>query len=204
MKTYLKIITLLTFAAGFFSLGCPTQEALKPVSPADVQTYKSTGVVRAVDRDAGRITIDHEEIPGYMTAMQMNEAVRDPQMLDGLKANDKVEFEIERAGSKITITKITKTGEVATVNGGELYKTNCAECHGGSGEGAPKGISLLKGHALEHTEKEYVDQVTNGEGKKMPAFKDKLSPEQIAAVVKFVRGELQKDVPKEEMKEHKH
>ena len=38
----------------------------------------------------------------------------------------------------------------------------------------------------------------------MPAFKDKLSAERIAAVVKFVREDLQKDVSEEERKSHKH
>ena len=91
-------------------------------------------------------------------------------------------------------------GEVA--NGGEIYKTNCAQCHGGLGEGAKKGISLLKGHALKHSEAEYIEQIADGDGKKMPAFKDKLSVEQIAAVVKFVREELQKDVSKDETMKH--
>ena len=168
------------------------------------QTYKAIGVVKSVDTEAGKITIDHEDIPGYMAAMQMNEAVRDAKMLETIKPGDKVEFELERNEAKIIITKLTKIGEVSFLNGGELYKTNCAVCHGGLGEGSPKGISLLKGHALSHSEKEYIAQVLNGKDKKMPAFKDKLSAEQIAALVKFVREDLQKDVSTEERSEHRH
>jgi mono/diheme cytochrome c family protein len=139
-----------------------------------------------------------------MPAMQMSAAVSDAKMLDAVKIGDKVEFDFEDADSKTVITKLNKIGEVAQINGGEIYKANCSECHGGLGEGASKGISLLKGHALKHSESEYVEQVKNGEGKKMPAFKEKLSPEQITAVVKYVREELQKDVPKEEITDHKH
>jgi mono/diheme cytochrome c family protein len=208
MKNYVQLFAVLTFSIGFFAFACQTNNdanktANSPQS-SEKQTYKSVGVVRSIDTDAGKITIDHEDIPGYMSAMQLNEAVSDAKMLETVKAGDKVEFEIERTGTKIVITKLTKIGEVAITNGGEIYKTNCATCHGGIGEGAGRGISLLKGHALKHSEKEYVEQVMNGEGKKMPAFKDKLSAEQIAAVVKFVREDLQKDIPKEEMSEHKH
>jgi mono/diheme cytochrome c family protein len=46
--------------------------------------------------------------------------------------------------------------------------------------------------------------VNNGEGKKMPAFKDKLTAEQIAAAVKFVRGEIQRDVRQDETHVHQH
>lgn len=205
MKNYAKLFAVLIFSTALFALACQTNsEASKPLNFTDKQTYKSVGVVKSVDTDAGKITIDHEEIAGYMAAMEMNEAVRDAKMLETVKAGDKVEFEIERTGSNLVITKLTKIGEVANLNGGEIYKTNCAECHGGLGEGEVKGISLLKGHALKHSEKEYIEQVTNGEGKKMPAFKDKISAEQIAAVVKYVREELQKDISPEERIAHQH
>ena len=76
-------------------------------------------------------------------------------------------------------------------DGAELYKTNCAACHGTSGEGGKKGIPLVSGHALHHTEADYVEQVKDGKDKKMPAFKDKLSPDEIDAVVKYVRNVVQ-------------
>lgn len=202
MKKNTKISAILLFLAFLSALSCSqkTEEA----APADTKTYNSTGVVKIVDTDAGKITIDHEEIPGYMGAMEMNEKVSDAKMVENLKAGDKIEFELQRTNANLLITQIKKIGEVTIVNGGEIYKMNCAECHGGLGEGATKGISLLTGHALNHSEKEYAEQVTNGEGKKMPAFKDKLSPEQIAAVVKFIREDLQKDISPEERAKHKH
>jgi Cu/Ag efflux protein CusF/cytochrome c553 len=183
---------------------CTSQEPLKPVAPDDFKTYKSVGVVKTVDGDGGRLTIDHEEIPGYMEPMEMNEKVRDRGLLNGITPGDKVDFEIERRGSDITISKITKIGVVKLINGGEIYKTSCAECHGPNGEGAKQGISLVKGHALSHPEKEMLERVTNGKDRKMPAFRDKLSPEEITAVVKFVRNEIQKDATPEDREKHKH
>lgn len=201
-KNFLRITFLIISAAIFFA--CQNDQTNSNSAQITYRrTYQSTGVIKAIDIDAGKITLDHEDIPGYMAAMEMTEAVSDPKMLESLKVGDKVEFDLERDGSKLTVTKLTKIGEVVITSGGEIYKMNCAECHGTFGEGAEKGISLLKGHALKHSESEYVARVANGKGKKMPAFKDKLSTGQIAAVVRYVREELQKDVSKPAA-EHKH
>ena len=196
MKNKIKIFALLTFAAAAFAFAC-SDEKSKPSenldSRIDKQTYRSTGVIKKIDTESGNLTIAHDDIPGYMSAMEMNEAVSDKKLLETVKPGDRVEFEIERTGAKIIITKLNKIGEVLMIDGGEIYHTNCARCHGASGEGAEKGIPLISGHALHHSADEYVEQVENGEGTKMPAFKDKLSHEEIAAVVEFVREDLQKD-----------
>jgi len=151
-----------------------------------------------------RVTIDHEEIPGYMSAMEMTEMVADHELLGSIKVGDKVEFEIERRGSAVIYTQFKKIGTAAVINGGEIFKMNCAECHGAKGDGTKKGIPLISGHALDHTDAEYADQVKNGKTGKMPAFNDKLSAEQIAAVVSFVKNTIQADIPPEKRKGHHH
>ena len=205
-RVHTKLLILLVFLTGVFAFSCgQNSEPAKPASPTppEKKIYKSTGVVKTVDTDAVKITVAHEEIPGFMPAMETPLGVSDIKMIETVKPGDKIEFELEQTASNVVITKLNRTGETPTVNGGEIYKTHCAECHGGAGEGAEKGISLLKGHALKHSEKEYIEQVNEGDGDEMPAFKDKLSAEQIAAVVKYIREELQKAIP-EEAKEHKH
>ena len=201
MNYKIKIFAIFTFSIHVFAFACANVETSKTSNNSktnsaaadDKQTYKSTGVIKAIDRENGKITIDHDDIPGYMSAMEMNEAVSDKKLLETVKVGDRVEFEIERTGAKIVVTKLDKIGEVSMIDGGEIYQVNCARCHGASGEGAEKGIPLISGHALHHSADEYVEQVENGEGVKMPAFKDKLSHEEIAAVVEFVREDLQKD-----------
>ena len=165
MKNLYKI-AFIFFAIALF-LACQTDENMltdSKVSPkkSDQQIYKSVGVIKKVDAEKGEITIDHEDIPGYMSAMQMTEPVADKNMLDSIKADDKVEFEIERTGADVIFIKLNKIGEVSVLSGGEIYKENCAKCHSASGEGAEKGISLIKGHALHHSETEYIEQVKNG------------------------------------------
>ena len=174
--------------------------------PVETQTYRSVGVIKAADAEAGKVTIDHEEIPGYMAAMEMTEPVADKALLDGLNVGAKVEFELLREGSKLMFTKFKKIGEVAIINAAEIYKTSCAECHGRKGEGAKKGIPLTSGHALDHTEADFLKTVANGKTKKkdkeMPAFRDKLTPDEIKEVVRFVREVIQKDMKRNEG--HKH
>ena len=194
------ILTALLLIAGI-SLSLNWSKASESNSPAsvDTQTYRSRGVIKAVDTDADRVTVDHEEIPGYMSRMEMNEMVSDHEILNRLDVGDKVEFEILRTGSKVVYTKFTKIGEAALRSGSETYAANCAECHGVKGEGAKKGIPFTSGHALSHSEADFIRTVTNGQAtgkKKMPAFRDKLTKDQIAAVVKFIREDIQKGITK--------
>ena len=85
---------------------------------------------------------------------------------------------------------------VATADGAELYRANCAVCHGAKGEGDKKGIPLISGHALNHTEAQYNAQIRFGKGTKMPAFKDKLTAEEISATVNYVMNTIQAGLPR--------
>jgi len=79
------------------------------------------------------------------------------------------------------------------------YEKNCKLCHGANGEGGPvklddgtklKVPSLREGHALKHPDSDFVKQITKG-GDGMPAFGEKLKPEEINALVQFIRHEFQ-------------
>lgn len=77
-----------------------------------------------------------------------------------------------------------------------LYTQHCAMCHGANGEGQKMGQmnipSLKTGEAIAHSDAELNNYITNGEAKEgMPAFKNKLSKEQIAAMVRYIRQEFQ-------------
>src|SRR3989442_2427374 len=80
-----------------------------------------------------------------------------------------------------------------------VYMKNCKECHGEKGDGGPvkladgtrlKVPSLHEGHALRHPDSDFVKQITKG-GDGMPAFKDKLKPEEIDDLIRFIRHEFQ-------------
>ena len=50
--------------------------------------------------------------------------------------------------------------------------------------------SLREGHALDHPDSEFLEQITKG-GDGMPAFKDKLKAEDMDALVRLIRHEFQ-------------
>ena len=65
------------------------------------------GEVRKVDKDAKKITIKHGPMPSLdMPAMTMVFQVKDPAMLEQVKAGDKVKFEAQKLGGAFTVTKI--------------------------------------------------------------------------------------------------
>ena len=78
------------------------------------------------------------------------------------------------------------------------FAKHCVACHGAEGEGGVKTVDNKKlkvpnfstGHALKHTDEDFVEQIMKG-GDGMPEFKDKLSPDEINLLVRFVRHEFQ-------------
>ncbi len=80
-----------------------------------------------------------------------------------------------------------------------IFEKNCVTCHQKTGDGGPvkledgtklKVPSLRTGHALHHPDSDFIKQITKG-GDGMPAFKDKLSADQINDLVRFIRHEFQ-------------
>ena len=75
----------------------------KPATAGDM----TDGEVRKVDKDTKKITIKHGEIKNLdMPGMTMLFQVRDPAMLDAVKAGDKVRFKAEKAATGIVVTEI--------------------------------------------------------------------------------------------------
>ena len=84
------------------------------------------------------------------------------------------------------------------------FMKNCSVCHGEEAKGGIVKVeavrlkvpSLREGHALKHTDEQFVKQITNG-GDGMPKFKDKLKPEEINDLARFIRHEFQGGRPPE-------
>jgi mono/diheme cytochrome c family protein len=68
----------------------------------------------------------------------------------------------------------------------DVYATNCAACHGAQLEGGVGPGLGSGGHAQGHTDAELVAIITNGRNA-MPAFGEKLTEQQIADLVAFIR-----------------
>lgn len=65
------------------------------------------GEVRKVDKAAKKVTLKHGPIKNLdMPAMTMVFQVKDPTMLDKVKAGDKVLFSADKVGGTYTVTRI--------------------------------------------------------------------------------------------------
>jgi Cu/Ag efflux protein CusF len=63
--------------------------------------------VRRVDRDAGKLTLRHGEIKHLdMPPMTMVFQVKDPALLEKVKAGDKIKFRAEKAANGYVVTAI--------------------------------------------------------------------------------------------------
>ena len=70
---------------------------------------RSSGVVESVDVAERTVTLDHEEIPGLMSAMKMQFKGAPDVALEGLAPGERVEFWVEEELGQYTVTGI-RTG----------------------------------------------------------------------------------------------
>lgn len=67
------------------------------------------GKVVAVDASKPSVKLDHEEIPGLnMKAMEMDYAVTNSKMLEGIKLGDQVQGRLKMESGKYIITHLEK------------------------------------------------------------------------------------------------
>ncbi len=87
---------------------------------------------------------------------------------------------------------LMSVGAFAADAGADLYKAKCQMCHGADGKptamAAKNGAKPLSDPTIaKKSEKDFIEVTTNGVGK-MPAYKGKLTDEQIKAVATYMKG----------------
>jgi Cu(I)/Ag(I) efflux system periplasmic protein CusF len=81
-------------------------------SPASTRTSDSAasmseGEIKKVDKEAGKVTIEHGPLRNLdMPAMTMIFRVKDPAMLDRIKAGDRISFVADKVGGRLTVTQV--------------------------------------------------------------------------------------------------
>jgi Cu/Ag efflux protein CusF len=114
------LLSLLSVAATIFAVGQALALETLPGEP-EVEDWVETvrgqavppdepramGRVLAVDRAAGRITLEFRPIPQLLPEGGTRVfRVKDPASLKGVNAGDKVRFEVERNGRSYLVTRV--------------------------------------------------------------------------------------------------
>lgn len=80
-----------------------------------------------------------------------------------------------------------RVGDAQLAAGGELFRLNCASCHGSTGKGAPLSAGKAAPGLRDATDKQFYTAMLTGPGT-MPVFSDnQLTPEQKKEILTYVR-----------------
>jgi Cu/Ag efflux protein CusF len=79
-----------------------------PAAAVQTNSYAAVGRVTDMDPKVPMIEIDHEDIPGFMPAMQMPFRLKDKSLLDGVKIGDRIEFTVENGVEGMRVTAVRK------------------------------------------------------------------------------------------------
>lgn len=79
-------------------------------SRADQANGITEGLVRKVNREAGKVTIQHGDIKHLgMPAMTMAFPVKTAGLLDNLQTGDKIKFKVVKENGRLIITELQKS-----------------------------------------------------------------------------------------------
>jgi Cu/Ag efflux protein CusF len=109
MKPIIKLMcaALLAFLPASLVLANNDHHAAVAASPIDADASTTEGEVKKVDRDTGKVTIKHGPLTNLdMPPMTMVFRVKDPAMLEQVKAGDKISFVAEKVGGQMTVTRL--------------------------------------------------------------------------------------------------
>lgn len=79
--------------------------------------HHGRGLVLKVDRTASTVTVSHDDIPGYMAAMVMPLAVRDPTQMDEVRPGDRIAFRLNIRGERTWIDRLRLLSAARTDSG---------------------------------------------------------------------------------------
>ena len=106
----IQFVLLLLVIASLMSCneGSQRQSVSGPAAAVQTTTYQATGVVKSLNPSLPSIEIEHGDIQGLMPAMRMDFRVQDRSLLNGLAADDRIQFTVENGVGGLKITAIKK------------------------------------------------------------------------------------------------
>ena len=94
----------------------------------------------------------------------------------------------------VTFFSGTTASKAADIDANKLYQTHCKTCHGADGKTTELGAGLGArdftdpNWQAKATDEQIIKQINDGTPEKMMPFKEKLSQDEIKALVPVVRG----------------
>jgi Cu/Ag efflux protein CusF len=83
--------------------GCSPPQPEQPPGP---RRYSLQGRVVSVEKEKQQVVVDHGAIPGFMMAMSMGYAVKDPSLLDSLSPEDQITADVVVNGNDVWLENI--------------------------------------------------------------------------------------------------
>lgn len=109
MKTIVVFLAAVSLSGAAFAQNNASHDSHHPVGAEAVQASNALakGEVLKVDKKAGKVTIKHGPLDNLgMPAMTMAYRVKDPAMLDQVKAGDKIDFVADKINGAYTVTRV--------------------------------------------------------------------------------------------------
>jgi Cu/Ag efflux protein CusF len=75
----------------------------------NAKRYQFTGRVISIDKASKTVDVDGDEIPGFMTAMEMPFSVKDPKLLEQINPGDKIKADLVVSTDGAYLENITVT-----------------------------------------------------------------------------------------------
>jgi protein SCO1/2 len=94
------MVLVLAMTGSLVACGSPDKVAEAPPASASSETrYDLKGKVVSVDKSHSSVTVNHEEIKGFMSAMTMGYTVKDAKALDALAPGDVMTAKLVSSGN---------------------------------------------------------------------------------------------------------
>jgi protein SCO1 len=85
-------------------IGCSSPKPAQP-EPGPSK-YSLTGRVVSIDKAKQQVTVDAEDIPGFMMAMTMPYSVKNPSLMEPLSAEDQITADVMVNGNDVWLENI--------------------------------------------------------------------------------------------------
>jgi hypothetical protein len=125
-RTFLKAILLTGIALSAGMAGCKSP-APPPQAPAEgPQRYHLSGRVVSVEPAKQQVVVDAGDIPGFMAAMSMGYAVKNPNLLTPLSPEDQITADVVVNGNDVyleNIVVVKKASQAKPPAAGDAHST---------------------------------------------------------------------------------